>query len=156
MDKIIKKCPNCGAAIEHNYNHKCPYCRSYLHITDEEIKKLNNVDIRIKDVEIERSPIRRTILITLRGMSIPKTHWYEEGNTDIGEIVISGSDNWKQIGYRIEIPIEDFYESYYSGHFENILEKVEASLPPVFRENIYLVYDKILEKLYPKEGRLNI
>lgn len=107
----------------------------------------------INYAEIERSPIRNSIFITLRGMSIPKAHWYEEGNTDIGEIIVSGSDNWKPIAYRIEVPIDVFYESYYSGHFENILEIVEQSLPPIFRENIYLVYDKILEKLYPKAGR---
>lgn len=153
---MIKKCPNCGAAVEHNYNHKCPYCRTYLHITDEEIKKLNNVDIRIEDVKIERSPIRDTVMITLRGFSIPRLHWYEEGNVDTGEIFISGSDNSKPIGYRIEIPIKEFYDSYYSGKFENILKIVEASLPPVFRENTYLIYDKILEKLYSKEGKLNI
>ena len=146
-------CPNCGAPIEHYYNYQCPYCKTFLHNTDEQIKKLNNVDIRIKDVEIERSPITDTIMITLRGFSVPKGQWYEEG---LQEIIISGEDIGKPIGYRVQIPIRCFYESYYSGHFGKILEIVVDSLPPLFKENEHIIIEKLLEKLYPRDRRLKI
>ena len=50
MNDILRKCPNCGASIEHNYNHKCPYCRTSLHMTDEKIRELNNLTSNILSI----------------------------------------------------------------------------------------------------------
>lgn len=34
-------CPNCGAPIEHKYNHQCPYCKTMLDMRVRETKELN-------------------------------------------------------------------------------------------------------------------
>ena len=146
MNELIKKCPNCGASIGHNYNHKCPYCRTDLYITNEEIKKINNVDLKIEEVIFEKNIQFHSMIITIYAMSIPKAQWYEEG---IEEIVISGDSYGKRIAYRILIPLDLYYENYFKGNFVNIVKIIQNSLPPVFDErNRFIIYDKVMKKLY--------
>ena len=133
-NKLVKKCPNCGASIEHNYNHKCPYCRTNLHMTDEEIKKINNCDIRIDRVDIERNPLRHGFIITIYGWSTPKFHYLEEINND--NFVVSGSDIGKRIGYRMEVPMEVIYSTHFN--FDQIIKFIDNSIPP----ELYNSYNK--------------
>lgn len=157
MNGKMTNCPNCGAPIEHYYNYQCKYCKTFLYNTDEEIKKINNVNIKVKRVEIERSPINNNIWITIYGVSWPKANWYEEG---IGEIIVSG-DNvslGNPIAYRIQIPMNLFYEYEYDGNFEKILDIVDNSLPPVFKEEKYFIFNEIMQNLHSltNKNRLNI
>ena len=153
MDKRRTNCPNCGAPIKHYYNYNCEYCGTFLHNTDEQIKKIENADIRIKRVDIERSPIEHSILLTIYGVTFPRTHWYEEGQS---EIVISGDNLGTPVAHRIKIPIDYFYETYYDGHFEKILKIIQDSLPPIFKQEGYFIYREVVEKLYRADRRLNI
>lgn len=122
-NKLSKKCPNCGAEIEHNYNHKCPYCRTYLHITDDKIKKINNCDIRVDKIEVEGNPIRYGYIVTIRGFSTPKLHYLEEFNDN--SYILSGDDIAVPIGYKIEVPMEIIYND-----FEKLAEYIYNSIPP--------------------------
>ena len=36
-----RKCKNCGAPIEHLYNHKCPYCHSFIDFNIEKTEEIN-------------------------------------------------------------------------------------------------------------------
>lgn len=120
--KIVKKCPNCGASIEHNYNHKCPYCRTDLYMTDEEIKKINNCDIKVDKVDIERNPLRLGFIVTIYGWSTPKFHYLEEFNDN--NFIVSGSEIGKRLGYRMEIPMEILYKD-----FEKLPEYICSCIP---------------------------
>lgn len=122
-NEIVRKCPSCGASIEHNYNHKCPYCRTYLHITDDNIKKINNCDIKVDRVDIERNPLRHGFIIKVIGWSIPKFHYLEEINND--SFVVSGNDMGKRIGYAMEVPMEILY-----NNFEKLPEYIYSCIPP--------------------------
>lgn len=143
----IKKCPNCGASIQHNYNHKCSYCGTQLNMTNDEIKKLENCDIRIEDIDIERNPIRYGFIVTVRGWSTPKFHYLEEF-TDNGYIV-SGSDIGKRIGYRFEVPMEMIY-----NEAIHLPEFIYNSIPPQMLNgyNEEKIMDKCME-YFMKIGR---
>lgn len=42
-------CKNCGAPIEHRYNHRCPYCGTFQ---DFSINKIKEIDYRgLRDIE---------------------------------------------------------------------------------------------------------
>lgn len=140
-------CPNCGAPIEHYYNYKCPYCKTFLHNTDEEIKTLNNCELSHIDVDMEISPIAWEVLITIRAVSVPRLSWYEEG---VKDIVISGNDIGKRVGYRIAIPIDEFR----AIDDSNFIKRIINSLPPIFERYGNEIIDKIMEKRIEMEYRV--
>ncbi len=72
-------CPNCGAPIEHYYNHKCPYCNTFLKNTDNEVKDLSNYDLKFQDLEIEKSSCYCGYLLRLICRAYPKFKMYAEG-----------------------------------------------------------------------------
>ena len=135
-------CPNCGAPVKHYYNYCCEYCGTFLHNTDEEIKNLNNVEVTIDRVDIERSPLRHSVIITLTGISTPKLQWYEEG---IQEIIISGDTLGKRVGYRIEIPLEEFYEGNKHNSLEVLWKYVIDRLPPVFEKQEEQIIEMLID-----------
>lgn len=133
-------CPNCGAPIEYYYNYKCKYCGTYLHNTDEELKKINNCDYRIDDVYIERNPLRMSFILTIVGYTTPKMHYFEEGIDD--SYIISGKEIFKKVGYKIEIPIDLIYERDDRKFIDYILNSIPSELCNGYNEN------KILSKCY--------
>ena len=147
MNGKYTNCPNCGAPIEHYYNYQCKYCKTFLHNTDEEIKKIKNTNIHFRNVEIEKDFLSRDILITIYGITFPKAHWYEEG---IGEIVLSGDSVslGTPVAFRIKIPFNLYYKSYNEGSFNEILEYIDYSLPGIYEDIKYRIFDEIIEKMY--------
>lgn len=141
----VKKCPHCGAVIEHNYNHKCPYCRNYLHITDEKIREINNCDIIIKKVIVEESMFRNSRVVTLIGISTPKFFNYEEG---ISSVVVSGDDLGKRVGFRFEIP----FNLIYKADDKEMVDFILSSLPPVISDyrNQDFIIREIMDKIYKR------
>ena len=140
MNNILKKCPNCGNPIEHNYNHKCPYCRTYLHITDDEIKKINNCEYKVENVYLERNPIRYSFILTIIGWTTPKFYNYEEMEKDA--FVVSGEDIMKRVGYRIELPMELIMKS----DDRELVNYILGSIPPEFCNGYN--EDKILQGFF--------
>ena len=45
-------------------NHKCPYCRTSLHMTDEKIRELNNCSIKVDRIEIEKQMLEDNLILT--------------------------------------------------------------------------------------------
>ena len=107
MNKMLKKCPNCGANIEHNYNHKCPYCRTYLHMTDEQIKTIKNCDIRVDKINIDIDHITYSYIVKVYCWSTPKAFYIEEFNEN--KYVISGDDIGKRLCFMFRLSIESVY-----------------------------------------------
>lgn len=143
-NNLVRKCPNCGASIEHNYNHKCPYCRTSLHMTNEKIRELNNCSIKVDRVEIERQMLEHNLVLTIMGWSIPKMHYYEEG---IDTMIVSGDDVGRRVGYRIAIPYEMFFREESPNQ---LIDYVIRSLPPAFEESGHQIIDSIVEKFYKR------
>lgn len=38
---VARKCPNCDAPLEHNYNHKCSYCGAFIDLGVNETKEID-------------------------------------------------------------------------------------------------------------------
>lgn len=145
-------CPNCGAPISHYYNYKCDYCGTFLHNTDEKIKKLNNVDIHIEDIDVEYEPIIHKVLITLRGYSIPRVQFYEEG---FDNIFVSGEDVGRRVGYRIALEMDDVLKFMANDDPAYLIDKLDKSLPPIFDKHqiVYRTMDKILDWRFHRDGK---
>lgn len=145
MNKLIKKCPNCGASVEHYYNHKCPYCRTNLHLVDETIKKINNCDIKIDKVYVERYPLTNDYILTILGWSTPKFHYLEEFNNN--GFIISGADVGNRVGYKIRLPIEFFYKN---DNYEQLLSYIEHSIPKQLADtyNANKIFQEVLHFLH--------
>ena len=109
-------------------------------MTDETIKKINNCDYRIDDVDIEKNPLEWGYILTVRGWTTPKMHFYEENNNDA--FIISGDDIPKRVGYKISLPQELLFH----GNLERVIDFVLNSMTPDlcngYNEN------KIIDKVY--------
>lgn len=139
MSNKIKKCPHCGHVIEHFYNHKCPYCRQMLYVTDDTIKEFNNCDLKIKDVILERSHLRADYIIIIYAYSYPKVQWFEE-ETEYG-FITSSNDVGKLVGYSMSVPMELLY----NHNLNEFIDFIERSIPPIFERNKFEIIDKILD-----------
>lgn len=47
----MKRCPNCGAPIQHYYNYHCEYCGTFLKNTEEEIKQKKYIEFWESEVQ---------------------------------------------------------------------------------------------------------
>lgn len=141
MSNKIQKCPHCGHVIEHFYNHKCPYCRQMLYVTDDTIREYNNCDLKIKDVLLERIPERAEWGLTVYAYAVPKVQWFEE-ETAYG-FITSGNDIGKPVGYRMSIPTEIYYRG--RQDINSLIDFIEKSLPPLFEKYNYEIIDKVLQ-----------
>jgi Zn-finger nucleic acid-binding protein len=146
MNEVLKKCPNCGADIIHNYNHRCPYCRTYLHMTDDEIKKINNCEYKVENVYLDRNPIRHSFILTITGWTTPKFYNYEEMQENT--FIVSGNDINKKVAYRVEIPMELIMRL----DDREIVDYVLRSMPPEFCNGYN--EDKILQGFYEQFNKI--
>jgi len=136
---MITNCPNCGGAIAHSYNHRCQYCGTFLHITDDNIKKFKNYDINNIKVSLDRYPMSCDYILRIYGYSSPKIYQYEETDkTDLADVF--SIDEVKPVGYNIKIPMKYLYEN----NLDKILNFVFNSLPPIFKDN-WEVQNKIID-----------
>lgn len=79
----MNNCPNCGACIEHKYNHNCPYCGTLLDfrvpIKDEiNPRYMQNVELKY----IERIPEADGFMFVFVGDYIKWQEAIEYGNVD--------------------------------------------------------------------------
>lgn len=105
-------CKNCGAPVEHSYNHKCPYCSSILDFnapTEDivEVKPEDLIDIELRDTTID--PINNSMIFIFSGYkcAMPKVYEYNGNNT-----YVSSVENYKnpiKCGFLIEISIPDLH-----------------------------------------------
>ena len=78
-------CKNCGAPIEHTYNHQCPYCKSILDFNEPkedtvEFKIEDMVNIEFRDYEIV--PYEDAIRLYFSGFKLEQPKIYEFNGED--------------------------------------------------------------------------
>lgn len=78
-------CKNCGAPIEHTYNHQCPYCKSILDFNEPkedtvEFKIEDMVNIEFRDYEIV--PFEDAIRLYFSGFKLEQPKIYEFNGED--------------------------------------------------------------------------
>lgn len=107
-------CKNCGAPLEHSYNHKCPYCNTLFdfNVPIEKTIKVKAEDlIDLELVDYEFSPVNYSIILLFSGYKCPMPKIYEY---DVKEdIYVSNIENYinpPKCGFCIELPICEIRE----------------------------------------------
>lgn len=86
---IQRNCKNCGAPIQHSYNHKCPYCATLIDFNEPKEKtveckpeQLINLDL----IDIDLNPISLDFIFKFTGYKLEDSIIYEvNGNTFISK-----------------------------------------------------------------------
>ncbi len=103
-----RNCKNCGAPIEHSYNHKCPYCKTLFDFNVQDNKKVelhswDMVDLKLR--EIEREHITNNIRLVFEGYKLesPVVYEYDGENTFVSKSI--NYINPPKSYFFVEIPI---------------------------------------------------
>lgn len=101
-------CKNCGAPIEHSYNHRCPYCNTLFDFNEPEknvieVKPEDLVNVELRS--IERTPERDSIILVFSGYkcTMPKVYEYDGKGTYISRM--EQYINPPKCGFCIELPL---------------------------------------------------
>lgn len=126
MNKMERtNCPNCGAPIEHRYNHNCSYCGTFFDYRTpiEETKKLNpKYFTNMKLVDIRRNIYTLGMEILFEGDYLPYSEPLEYNNRE--NMIVMKWENPLRVKYKIEINDFEFEEIYKTGNLEYIFEKL--------------------------------
>ena len=81
-----RNCKNCGAPLQHSYNHKCKYCGTLydFNVPKEEtvvLKPYDMVDLKYRG--IEKDIITNSILIKFEGYKIEEPEIYEVSDKNV-------------------------------------------------------------------------
>ena len=103
-------CKNCGAPIEHSYNHKCPYCGSIFDFnapieTIVEVRPEDLVDVELRDMSINPETGNMILMFSGYKCVMPKVYEYNGNNTYISSV--ENYINPPKCGFLIEIPVSD-------------------------------------------------
>lgn len=124
-------CPNCGAPIKHYYNHNCPYCGTFLHNTDEQLDKFEdiekNYDIYDEEVIVERRATHFDYEVFIKAKILPKVHWFREIDESCIHISSTEMPINKFIATKFMIPYE-----YYKVHDDVLQNYIYENIPPIF------------------------
>jgi len=137
-------CPNCGAPIEHKYNHQCPYCKTMLDMRVRETKEINPRYMRnVKLIEIENDPVNFGMLRFLfRGdyQYFPQVLEYKKGSD---AMVINFEDIKPfEVSFCIAMDIQDVYKKGTKRFFEILYRYFPKGL------DIYSVIEAIRNSRY--------
>ena len=129
MKVETQQCPNCGAPVNHRYNHSCPYCGTFFNFNIEKVKEINprymeNVKIQAIERMFEVDRIR----IIFTGDYRPYNDVLEYGKDRTTMIIDYDSFIPKKVCYAISIPSRDFYEFERTGNIEVIFENLPFEL----------------------------
>ena len=143
-------CKNCGAPIEHTYNHMCPYCHSICDFNEPEenvveVKAEDLVDIKLK--EIRRIPEYDKIQLVFVGFKCPMPKVYEFDGNDIYKSRAIEYINPPKCGIVVELSRYevmkyglDYVKSVlrHSGIRYNELDKIIPAVAYKMREEYYV------------------
>lgn len=105
---IQRNCINCGAPLEHSYNHRCKYCGTLYdfneleeNVVEVKPEDLINVELR----EIQRTPIHDSLILLFSGLkcSMPKVYEYDGNNKYISKV--EEYINPPKCSFCIELPL---------------------------------------------------
>ena len=108
MNKERTNCRNCGAPIEHRYNHQCPYCDTFF---DYRVEKTKEIDPKymtnVKVIAIERSPIRYAIKVMFEGDYKPYFQALEYGKSSNVFVVDRNELIGQKVRFMVEVPYDE-------------------------------------------------
>ena len=141
-----RNCKNCGAQIEHSYNHRCPYCNTLFDFNEPdkiEVKPEDLVNIELR--YIERMPINDSLILMFSGYKCPMPKVYEYNSDNLYVSKVEQYINPPKCSMCIEIPIYEiekygieyvYHKICSSGIRYNEIDKVMAQV----RENKEIRY----------------
>lgn len=104
-------CPNCGAPIEHRYNHKCSYCNTFF---DYRVERTEEINPRyLKNVElkyVERVPMQDRIVLVFRGDYVKWQEAIEYGKQNTTIVLNTDDLKPKEVRYAIQLKYEEFMQ----------------------------------------------
>lgn len=118
-----KNCPNCGAPIEHVYNHQCPYCKTIHNFNVEEKEEINPRYLRnVKLVDVYHDHCSYSMILRFRGEYMPFSEVleYSKGNTNM--VIKAECTRPKDVNLSIRIDMADFMELSQRGNLERFLK----------------------------------
>ena len=119
-----RKCHNCGATIEHLYNHKCPYCRTFI---DFNISKTEDINPRyMYDVEvrnIEHEPYSNRIVMYFKGKYLKASECLEYVNNNTLMRIDYESMQPKDVMYAISFEQKEFFDVMYENKIEEFMQR---------------------------------
>lgn len=134
MKEDIKNCPNCGAPIEHRYNHQCRYCKTFFDYRIREVEEINPCYLKNLKVKcIEHEPFTGDIILIFKGDYVKwqEALEYSKNNTTI---LLSADDiKPKEINYAIHFDYFQFKEL-----SENNFEPLYNALPFEIDKHIFM------------------
>ena len=123
---IQRNCKNCGAPIEHSFNHKCEYCGTLCDFNEPiektiEVKPEDLINIELRD--ISRIPTRNNLILLFSGykLSMPKVYEYSRNNIYVSKI--EEYVNPPKCSFCIELSLDEI-EKY---GFDYIMYRVRAT-----------------------------
>lgn len=103
-----KQCPNCGAAIQHKYNHNCPYCRTFFDFRIKHTEEINPrylTNVELKEIKRDHCSDKFVFVFTGDYVKWQESLEYGKNNTTI---VLSADDiKPKKICYAIAFDFKE-------------------------------------------------
>lgn len=146
MTKDIKNynnCPNCGAPIEHKYNHQCPYCKTMLDMRVSETKEINPRYMKnVRLVRIEQQPEFDKAFLLFRGdyQYFPQILEYKK----YSDAMIINFEDIKPFEVSFCIAIDNY--DLYNMKIENVFKILSEYFPEEL--NVYSVIEAIRNSKY--------
>lgn len=124
-----RKCKNCGASIEHLYNHKCPYCRSFIDFNVEKTEDINPrymYDVEVRNIEYDFTTDRIIIYFKGKYLKASEALEYTNGNTLMK--INYESMQPKDVMYAIGFEKREFYDIMYKNDIHKFIERFPFEL----------------------------
>ena len=130
-----RNCKNCGAPLQHSYNHKCKYCGTLFDFNEpqEETVELHSYDmVNLKYRGIEEDFITHSLLMKFEGLKIEAPKIYEyNGNEHFVSKAINYINPPKSYFF-IQLDIDEL-EKYGMEYLEHV---VHCAIRPSEWENV--------------------
>lgn len=103
------KCPNCGAPVEHSYNHQCEYCGTLFDFNEPKEKTIkispqDLVNIELRDITLNPRTLSVILLFDGYKLEMPKVYEYN----DKASYFVSKVETYinpPKCGFCIELPL---------------------------------------------------
>jgi hypothetical protein len=111
-----RNCKNCGAPIEHSFNHKCPYCGTLFdfNVNEKDITKVEPRELReIRLVDITNDYITNSLIFKFKGFKLCEPIIYEHNsqNEFVSSAFVEQYLNPPMCGFILDIPLNDLREN---------------------------------------------
>lgn len=130
QEYIQRYCKNCGAPLEHGYNHHCKYCGTLYDFNEpkDKVVELHSWDlVDVNFVGVEQEPCCRRLLFKFQGYKLESPKIYEyDGDTYVSKAI--DYINPPKAGFIISMDIDDLEQhgiSYLQFMLHNYIRPTE-------------------------------